>query len=100
MTGWLTGLAHEDNTGPPVLILVLPLATYAWAYRRRVRSAVAAPPAGGAQEEAAAKGTQCACALEEAVAVLCRVSALLAALPAMAQPGKLLKEQKYDRQLR
>jgi len=32
--------------------------------------------------------------------VLCRGSAVRAAGAAMAQPGKLLKEQKYDRQLR
>lgn len=63
-----------------------------------MRSAVAAPPAGSVQEAAAAKAPQCACAL--VVVGLCSVSAVRAAFAAMAQPGKLLKEQKYDRQLR
>ena len=44
---------------------------------------------------------QCACALAKAVAVFGSGPAVLrGAGAAMAQPGKLLKEQKYDRQLR
>lgn len=46
------------------------------------------------------RGAHCACVLVEVVVVLCRGSAVRAAGAAMAQPGKLLKEQKYDRQLR
>lgn len=55
-------------------------------------------PCGRRAEGPAAKGAQCACAL--VVVVLCLVLVLRAASAAMAQPGKLLKEQKYDRQLR
>ena len=47
------------------------------------------------------RGAQCACALAEVVAVFGSGPAVLrGAGAAMAQPGKLLKEQKYDRQLR
>lgn len=66
-----------------------------------MRSAVEVPPAGRERETARQRGAQCACALEEAVAVFGSGPAVLrGAGAAMAQPGKLLKEQKYDRQLR
>lgn len=96
--GSQTGIVHVGKTGPPVPVLgpgCRGILLGAQATRAQCSSGA---PCGPREEAAAAKGPQCACAL--VVVVVCSVPAVRAAFAAMAQPGKLLKEQKYDRQLR
>lgn len=65
-----------------------------------MRIVVAAPPTGGALKAVVAEGRLVRLRISEWEAAYSLGFAVCCAGIAMAQQGKLLKEQKYDRQLR